>query len=324
MEMPREERRAFGAVPEIDMAPFVAWWERRQKSSLESAAGPPIDTEARRVVAEVGRACREVGFLILTNSGIPPSLMENAMLASRRFFSSPEERKKSATCTGSRYARGYERLRGKEAFEMGREPALNANQPPPPLYEANRWPVPDNGSPTFRAVAAEYYTVALQAARCLFAAMCIALDEPLDGETFSYTSDPLAQLRMWRYEGGGDDGGLPEHTDHGFLTLLLQDGSGGLQIRNAAGCWIDVPPAPSTLVVNTGRLLAQWTRNDFPATVHRVLRNTKDRYSIALFWAPSHDCRIRVESGGSSEDVSVGEYIEEGYRWQGSVNAKST
>lgn len=48
--------------------------------------------------------------------------------------------------------------------------------------------------------------------------------------------------------------GTIEHSDPDFLTILLQDQIGGLQVlyRNQ---WIDVPPVPEALVVNIGDFL---------------------------------------------------------------------
>jgi len=45
--------------------------------------------------------------------------------------------------------------------------------------------------------------------------------------------------------------GLPAHTDHGLLTLLLQNHLGGLQIQHK-GKWIPVNPLPNSFLVNTG------------------------------------------------------------------------
>ena len=60
-------------------------------------------------------------------------------------------------------------------------------------------------------------------------------------------------------------------------------------------------------------------RNDFTTTVHRVFRNTilRSLQYRALLFQKGAIARLsypRVESGGNSEDVSVSENIEEGYR----------
>ncbi|MGT2469125.1 2OG-Fe(II) oxygenase family protein [Mesorhizobium atlanticum] len=51
--------------------------------------------------------------------------------------------------------------------------------------------------------------------------------------------------------------------------MLAQDGVEGLQARNLADEWIDVPPADNTLAVNFGQLLERWTAGRVRATRHR-------------------------------------------------------
>lgn len=48
--------------------------------------------------------------------------------------------------------------------------------------------------------------------------------------------------------------GATEHADDDFVTVLLQDHIGGLQVRYQ-NHWIDVPPIPGALVINIGDLL---------------------------------------------------------------------
>ena len=48
--------------------------------------------------------------------------------------------------------------------------------------------------------------------------------------------------------------GTTKHTDANFMTILLQDELGGLQVLHD-NHWVDVPPVHGALVVNIGDLL---------------------------------------------------------------------
>jgi isopenicillin N synthase-like dioxygenase len=48
--------------------------------------------------------------------------------------------------------------------------------------------------------------------------------------------------------------GAIKHADIVFLTVLLQDHVGGLQILHK-DMWIDIPPTPEALIINIGDLL---------------------------------------------------------------------
>ena len=48
--------------------------------------------------------------------------------------------------------------------------------------------------------------------------------------------------------------GTSSHSDSSFLTVLLQDQIGGLQVL-CENHWVDVAPTPGALVINLGDLL---------------------------------------------------------------------
>ncbi|GKU85784.1 hypothetical protein SLEP1_g407 [Rubroshorea leprosula] len=81
--------------------------------------------------------------------------------------------------------------------------------------------------------------------------------------------------------------GTTKHADNDFLTVLLQDHIGGLQIL-LQNLWIDVPPAPGALVINIGDLLQLISTDNFISVEHRVLANNAGpRISVACFFSTS-------------------------------------
>ncbi|MGX9356667.1 2OG-Fe(II) oxygenase family protein [Roseobacteraceae bacterium S113] len=99
----------------------------------------------------------------------------------------------------------------------------------------------------------------------------------------------------------------PAHTDSGFVTLLWQDDTGGLQAEAPEG-WIDVPPAADGLVVNFGQMLSDWSGSRIRATRHRVLGGTAERTSVPFFFEPGVNAVIEPITG-QGEPFVYGDFL---------------
>ncbi|MED6216111.1 hypothetical protein PIB30_004597 [Stylosanthes scabra] len=77
--------------------------------------------------------------------------------------------------------------------------------------------------------------------------------------------------------------GIEGHTDIGFITILLQDQVGGLQVFHESQ-WIDVTPIPGALIINLGDMMQVITNDKFISAKHRVLaQKIGPRVSVAMF-----------------------------------------
>ena len=199
-----------------------------------------------------------------------------------------------------------------EGIDIGGDVAHGAGitVPGDPLRESS--PLPgDEQLPGWRAAVAAYYRTMEQVAGALMRSLARSLDLSQDyfDESFRHG---LSTLRLIRYPpreaaefATGTDPAIwveahptprylvgAPHTDSGFVTLLAQDGVGGLQGRSRDGRWIDVPPLEGTLVVNFGQVLEQWSAGRIRATEHRVLGSDVERYSIPFFYEARADATI--------------------------------
>ena len=260
-----------------------------------------------KIVADVGAACRDVGFFYVVNHDVDKELIAEAFAQSHTFFALPvaDKRKLAIETIGGN--RGYSGLlhealdpsRGpdlKEAFNIGLDLApddleLAAGKP---FRALNAWPELSG----FRTTAVAYYNACAALGARLHRAF--ACDLGLKPDFFADKFDrPMATLRFLHYPVSSKTVAAPsgagEHTDYGNLTLLATDDVGGLEVRTRAGHWIEAPVVPGAFIVNIGDCLMRWTNDVYVSTPHRVVnRSARERYSIAFFYDPNPNAMVET------------------------------
>ena len=189
------------------------------------------------------------------------------------------------------------------------------NNKPWPPYErlktdSNPWP--HTFQPSLQAATEDYVPHVNRIADCIRQALCQALNvsknvlDPLFGTLPTLNQNTHQQphwvLKLISYpvikadkskqdtDEAATSFGVGGHTDSNFLTMVLQDDVGGLQVYSE-GDWINVPSnlGPGVLVCNLGEQAEIMSRGYFLATPHRVLANVngcRDRISVPLFYNP--------------------------------------
>ena len=280
--------------------------ERSDELALIDIA-PLLDggSGARLVADQIDSACRQLGFFRITGHGLDPALLERLDTEARLFFAQPDEVKQPIAMAGAGSAwRGWFPVRGevtsgipdrKEGLYVGVEhpadhPRVLAGIP---LHGANLFP-PGGLGPAINA----WVEAVTSVATIVMRGVALGLGLPADWFERDLTRDPTVLFRVFHYPALADNASAPEwgvgeHTDYGLLTLLAQDGSGGLQVRTPDGAWLDVPAEPGVIVCNIGDMLDKLTEGRYRSTPHRV-RNLSghDRLSFPLFFDPSWDAVV--------------------------------
>ncbi|WP_269526612.1 isopenicillin N synthase family dioxygenase [Coraliomargarita parva] len=291
-------------IPIVDMAPYL-------EGTPEGKA---------QVATEIYNAAHNVGFTYLKNFGMSEDLLEAAFKVSQSVFNCDEKFKVPFNPEANH---GFTQMKG-EALDPTKPADLKetftcrnlANQPSGPDY----WP-----NPQFEAFMRVFHARIVKIAADIMGAFALALG--LEPDYFDKRHTGLTQtLRLLHYppveEVAEGQLGAGAHTDYGTITVLFQDPSGGLQVQNLAGEWIDAPPIPGTVVINTGDLISRWSNDFFKSTPHRVVPRPaamkNGRLSIAFFSDPDPEVMIETFPNCITEanpakyaPITAGEHIRE-------------
>lgn len=319
-------------IPVIDLAPLLSG----------SAKG------LAHVADRIKDVYSSVGFGYLANHGIADAVIDGLFAASREFHALPRAEKMRIEI--NRFHRGFipintstdkttqlakvTKPQQSESYMLMHELAPDDPDVLAAAFLAgpNQWPDLAGFEPRVRA----YETAVAAVSRQLVRAIALVLGLPADGLDLHFDR-PTTFLRLLYYppqppQSPDDLYGSSPHTDYGFLTLLLQDDAGGLQVKTQDGRWLDAPPRPGTLVMNTADMLHRWSNGRLLSTPHRVInRSGRARYSCPYFFDP--DLRTVIEPLPSCVDaehparfspITYGAFLEGELRANHDQHAKRT
>jgi isopenicillin N synthase-like dioxygenase len=273
------------------------------------------DAGADELVARDLKAALETwGAFELVDHGVPAETIEGAFAAAAAFFRLPLDTRLQIRI--DKHNRGYAPMHQtvypgnlpdlKESFNVGSrltvdDPDVRAGKP---LHAVNRWP----DLPGFRVAVEDYHDAMMALGNRLLGplALCLGL-KPADLRALY--KKPIAFMRLFHYPPttnvAQNEFGAAEHKDYGFLTILAQDATGGLEVRSPDGELVVAPPRQSNFIVNAGDLLSEITAGTIRSAPHRVINRAGiGRYSIPFFYDPDFDARF-----ASLPEFSAGEFL---------------
>jgi len=279
----------FKKIPIIDIAPLVI---PNNNSKLIKKTGD-----------EIRDACKNVGFFYIKNHQIPQSHLDTLIPEIRKFFNLSIEEKMKIHISNSDIFRGYTPLGTEltnnqydwhECVDFGLD--LKPNDPEvissKPLSGSNQWP---ENQHNFKKVLEKHWDFMIILGRMITQGLAISLG--LSKNYFApFITKSHSYMRISNYPRYGNTlkknigDGIGEHIDYGFLTILLQDSVGGLEIKTSNNEWFSAPIIPGTFLINIGHMIQRWTNDYYRATIHRVIPpKHATRCSLPFFFEPDFD-----------------------------------
>ncbi|CAN1131100.1 1-aminocyclopropane-1-carboxylate oxidase homolog 3 [Linum perenne] len=243
---------------------------------------PIIDLGGKEIVGRIMEASATWGFFQVVNHGISATVLEDMLNGARSFFEQDYEEKKEF------YSRDFSKKIGYYTnFYLYNSPFIDWRDT---IYfnMAPHSPSPQELPRVCREIVTDYSKEVMKLGELLLELLSEGL-----GLASDYLKEEMECAKGLRtichyYPPCPEPDltlGLNQHVDKDFITLLLQDQVGGLQVLHKHQ-WIDVPPLPGALVVNIGDLLQLISNDKYVSVEHRVLANNRAaRVSVACFFS---------------------------------------
>lgn len=306
-------------IPVVDLSKFTV--------------GDP--SQKAEFIQNIGNAFHEVGFVAVTNHGIPKQLIDDFYDAANAFFAMDLDIKKKSYIKGLAGQRGYtafgiehakhSRVADlKEFFQIGQ--TVRDDDPVKEIYPDN---VVVEDMPVFTELGDQLYAAFENAGANLLRAIALYLN--LDEKYFDqFIHNGNSILRAIHYPPitKEPDSAIraEQHEDIDLITLLVGASADGLQLLNEDGEWVPIKAGVGAIVINVGDMLQRLTNNYLKSTTHRVVNPPRElwhtpRLSIPFFLHPKSTMDLTCLENCVSGDnplayppTTAGEYLDERLR----------
>ncbi|CAI9770560.1 unnamed protein product [Fraxinus pennsylvanica] len=299
--------------------------ERIDKLDAFSQEHSPIDlskldqlAEYDQVAETIVRAAETLGFFQVVNHGVPVELLESLKEAAHKFFAQPPEKK-------AIYLKAVSPsplIKYGTSFVPEKEKALEWKDYISMTY-TNDTEALEHWPNQCKEVALEYLKASTRMVRKLLEILLTNLGvtqdhgsiiEALTGQNMVnmnfYPACPNPELTV----------GVGRHSDLGTITVLLQDGIGGLYVKAEENKseWIEIPPIPGAIVINVGDALQILSNGRYKSAEHRVrTTSAQSRVSIPFFTTPKRSTKIgplpqlvKIDRVAHYKEVTFGDYMD--------------
>lgn len=271
---------------------------------LDAALLQQSGAERQRFVQDLLSAGAENGCFYLENHGISPALCHSVLKQAAAFFNLPETEKSGIHIRHSKHFRGYSQMKNvrdwREQLHLSWDLSPTSLTDERPDYEQllgnNLWP--EMSETPFKETITTFMEAASRLGQQLLSLIAEGLQQRSDFFEPLSSQLPYVLLKLICYYPQPkvmERSGVAPHCDWSWLTILLQDGTGGLEVLNTSGKWQEVAPRKDALFVNTGELLEIWTGGYFRAAPHRVINPSEQRkrLSVPVFINPALEAVVQ-------------------------------
>ncbi|XP_039248555.2 uncharacterized protein LOC120326349 [Styela clava] len=265
-----------------------------------------VESDLEAVGTKLYKAFAASGFAYIENHGMPNAILDEIYRLSDIFFDQPHQYKMKFCSKGFAPNLCYDPMGGVTS-NPERPSDFNEGFRLPAWTADNEWPDIDN----MKTNVVEFQRLCKILTFRVFKALGRGMSLK-DADLFCKSHNLIGHegnrtgIRLLRYPAITEEVSLKEnqtrigeHTDFATLTLLFNDGIGGLQMKTSKGNFEDVRYIPNTILLITGDMIEFWSGGRLKSTLHRVIvpndkeERSKIRRTVAYFASVDDEVELR-------------------------------